>query len=206
MNAIQLEFSGRGSYILAMLAHGSTCETELKWTDWLREAKAVARGYPDAPGGQELGKLGIIRDQICANKFPETLAARVARKKKEAAWGQTVGAARSRSGTADAQPARRAVSARRPHFADDQSARRDGAQSAVEATTRMPGTPVSRMLQSGQLLKRRLASARSPRPGEPLSPPRRRPSPKRRYNPAASWSQPRSSILCMFRTLAAESG
>ena len=51
MNAIQLEFSGRGSFVLGMLDHSSTCSAELGWTDWLREAKAVARGYPDAPGG-----------------------------------------------------------------------------------------------------------------------------------------------------------
>ena len=125
----------------------------------------------------KLGRLGIIRDQICANKFPETLAARVTRKRKEAARAHTVGAARSRSGAAEAQPARRAVSARRPHFGDEKSAGRDGAQSAVEASTRMPGTPVSRMLQSGKWVKRRLESVRSPQSGEPLSPPRRRPSP-----------------------------
>ena len=150
-----------------------------RWQDWLREAKAVARGYPDAPGGTELGKLSIIKDQICASKFPEALAARVEqRAKKEAARANTVGAARSRGGRADPQPARRAVSARRPHFVDEKSKGPDGAQGVAEPSTRLPGTPVSKMLQSGRMLKRRLESVRSPQPGEPLSPPaRRRPSP-----------------------------
>ena len=116
-----------------------------------------------------MGKLGTIKDQICASKFPKTYAARMAKrkKKKDAERAKTVEAAKSRDDAADAPPARRALSARRPHFADQRA----------EPSTRVPGTPVSKVLESGKLLKRRFEAVHLPQAGEPLSPPRRRPSP-----------------------------
>ena len=82
VEAIQAEFSGRESFIIAMYDHASTCTTELSWHEWKREAFAVARGYPDAPTGPELGKYGAIKDQICSSVFPESYALRMAQRQK----------------------------------------------------------------------------------------------------------------------------
>ena len=69
------------SFAQAMLDHADTCSVELQWHDWFREAQAVAHGYEEAPSGNKTGAFSLIKDQICANYFPETLAARLSRKK-----------------------------------------------------------------------------------------------------------------------------